>query len=174
MSSATVAATSNSSSLEGRLHYSARSGDAESCSKLIQMRADIFATDKVSVIFFLHSQLRLFFGMKGGNTALHHATFGGSLEAVQLILTSAFEKASFSNSGFTSETPTTQMGAAAVNCPNNDNNTPLFYACTASHVPIIRLLLSYGADSSVRNSSGLLPIDWYKFDVKSDFSQQWS
>jgi ankyrin repeat protein len=42
------------------------------------------------------------------------------------------------------------------------NNTPLHYACGYGRVGLVRMLLNGGADKTVQNNTGKMPLDLAK------------
>ena len=48
--------------------------------------------------------------------------------------------------------------SAYVNALNHRRQTSLHLACLKGYPPLVDMLLAYGADSSIRDSNGLLPL----------------
>ncbi len=98
----------------------------------------------------------------GGFTPLHHAS------APQSTCTSQCEGACDSLAGNTEGVQILLDNGAQIDVTDEYNKTPLFYACQFGHKSVVKKLLNRGANKTIRDQKGRLPIDIARANKHND------
>ncbi|KAI9725012.1 MAG: hypothetical protein M1812_000288 [Candelaria pacifica] len=129
--------------------YYARAGELESLSKILHRLTNhdpdnihavnnIYASKNLKALS--HDIILASKDSNSGNSVLHLGAANGHTNILTYIL-------SLNLYGPLGPHP-------QINVVNNAGNTPLHWACLNGHLGIVKLLLEYGADSSIRNMVG--------------------
>jgi ankyrin repeat protein len=131
LASLTVSVDTKGADGDTPLHVACLYGHADLVRSLLSADANVRATDKEN------------------GTPLHDACAGGYVDIVDAILRRLKETAEDEESF-----------ASAVNARDGDGETPLHLATRGDHAPVCALLLSQGADASVKSEAGLTARDY--------------
>lgn len=105
-----------------------------------------------------------------GLTALHHACFTNQLETIQFLLCHGADATAEGVDGFLALHVAARSGCAQsvamqlaahpslVNVQENNGNTPLHHAMLVGSADVAMVLITYGCDTTLRNLSGLTPL----------------
>ncbi|KAJ2905304.1 ankyrin repeat containing protein yar1 [Zalerion maritima] len=90
---------------------------------------------------------------EGGQTPLHMAVANGHLATTTLII---------------SHISSHPSKLTLLNAQNSFGNTPLHWAAERGHIEIVKFLVSSGADPTIANSKGDIPLDSAQFGMREE------
>jgi len=122
-----------------------------------------------------------------GNTALHHAAWGGALPCMDKLLehrptTGSADVHWKNHSGQTALHCAVQSGSieaverliecgAAVDARDNDGSTSVHYAACEGHTEVVTTLLQLGARADFVNSDGLTALDLARYNGNDEIAE---